>query len=187
MEDFVIDLLKTRIPANYYYHNYEHTQLVMKMANEIGRGENCSLKEMELLHAAAMWHDTGYVTTYKDHEEESVALAKKHLPDFGFTADDIDKVAEIIMATKLPHSPKNKLERIIADADMAYLGSENAAMIADSLFHELQSLNPALTVAEWNLQQIAFLKKHHYFTAYCKHKYEPVKIAYLKELQKKSC
>jgi uncharacterized protein len=88
----------------------------------------------------------------------------------------------MIMATKVPQLPKNKLEEIIADADLEYLGTICVTEKADSLFKELQSLTPSLTKAAWDKMQIAFLQTHHYFTAYCKEKKEPVKQAYLKEL-----
>jgi predicted metal-dependent HD superfamily phosphohydrolase len=185
MHDFVIELLKTKIPPTYYYHNYKHTLYVIKKALEIGKHENCTVQELELLSAAALWHDTGYMNTYSGHEEESCVLAKKYMPGFGFINTDIEYLCGMIMATKLPQSPKNKLEQIIADADMAYLGTKNATVIADTLFKEFKSIKPALTSAAWNQQQIKFLQQHHYFTAYCKQKYEPIKSAYLKNLLKK--
>ena len=36
MKEFVISLLKSEIPDNYYYHNYEHSLYVMEKAIEIG-------------------------------------------------------------------------------------------------------------------------------------------------------
>ena len=73
---FVSDLLKSKLPANYYYHNVEHTLYVLQKVNEIGIQENCNEKELELLSAAALWHDTGYINTYAGHEEESCVLTK---------------------------------------------------------------------------------------------------------------
>ena len=70
MTDFVVDLLKNKIPPFYYYHNYEHTLYVVDKAIEIGKKENCSEHEMDLVKAAALWHDTGFIKTYLDHEQE---------------------------------------------------------------------------------------------------------------------
>lgn len=55
----------------------------------------------------------------------------------------------MIMATKIPQSPKNKLEEIIADADLEYLGTDEAAKKADDFFKELHHLHPSLTKEEW--------------------------------------
>jgi predicted metal-dependent HD superfamily phosphohydrolase len=182
MNDFVINLLKTKIPANYYYHNYEHTLYVIDKVMEIGKQENCSEKELELLTVAALWHDTGYIKTYAGHEQESCKLARQYLPGYGYTNDDINTICAMIMATKIPQSPQNKPEEIIADADMEYLGTNHTAALANHLFKELNALNPFLTEEEWNKTEIDFLTAHHYFTGYCKVNKEPTKQAYLKSL-----
>ena len=182
MKSFVVDFLKKKISALYYYHNYEHTMYVVDKAIEIGRAENCSEHELELLSVAALWHDTGFITTYANHEERSCLLAKENLPRFGYTADDIEKVCGMIMATKIPQSPKNKLEEIMADADLEYLGTADAAGKAENLFKEWRHLDPNLTREKWNTLQISFLQKHHYFTKFCKDTKESQKLAYLKEL-----
>ena len=85
----------------------------------------------------------------------------------------------MIMATKMPQSPNNKLEEIIADADLEYLGSVDVAEKATRLFRELQWLNPSLTAAQWKKTQISFLQNHRYFTRFCKDNREPLKHGYL--------
>jgi uncharacterized protein len=182
MKEFVIDMLKEKLPANYYYHNYEHTLYVLEKVNEIGKHEKCSEYELELLSVAALWHDTGYINTYNGHEEESCLLAKKHLPSYGYSDSDIARINGMIMATKILQTPTNKLEEILADADLEYLGTDAAADIAHLLFKELQSLNPALTAAAYNTLQINFLNSHHYFTNYCKVNKDPYRNAYHKIL-----
>lgn len=182
MKDFVISLLKSGIPSTYYYHHYEHSLYVMQKAEEIGRHEDCSEKELQLLNAAALWHDTGYINIYTGHEEESCTLARQYLPGYGYPADDIEKICGMIMATKVPQLPKNKLEEIIADADLEYLGTGNAARLANDLFKELHALNPQLTKESWNKTEIDFLTKHHYFTRYCKENKQHIKESYLQNL-----
>jgi uncharacterized protein len=182
MKEFVIDMLKEKLPANYYYHNYEHTLYVLKNVLEIGTQENCTEYELELLSVAALWHDTGYIHTYKGHEEESCLLAKKYLPSYGYSDSDIAKINGMIMATKILQTPTNKLEEILADADLEYLGTNAAGDIAHLLFKELQSLNPALTAAAYNTLQITFLNSHHYFTNYCKVNKDSLRHAYHKKL-----
>jgi len=182
MKEFVISLLKDRIPTSYYFHNYEHTLYVMDKAIEIGQHEKCTPKEIKLLSTAALWHDTGYINIYAGHEEESCVLAKQYLPGYGFSDKDINKICGMIMATKIPQLPKNKLEEIIADADLEYLGTKGEAEIARHLFKELQSLTPSLTKAAWHKTQISFLQTHQYFTGYCKKNKEPIKQSYLKSL-----
>ena len=181
MKEFVINLLDDNLPEFYYYHNYEHTLYVADKAIEIGIQENCTGEELRLLNAAALWHDTGLIHIFIGHEEESCKLAKEYLPQFGFKVEEINKICGMIMATKIPQSPKNKLEKIIADADVEYLGTANASTWAEKLFKEQQAMNPLLTKEEWNETQISFLN-HHYFTEYCKKEKEPLKEKYLDKL-----
>jgi len=183
MKDFVTGLLKDHIPGSYYYHDHVHTLYVMDKAIEIARHENCTEKEIELLAIAALWHDTGYINIYNGHEEESCVLARKYLPGYGISPADIDIICGMIMATKVPQSPKTKLEEIIADADLEYFGTEDAASQADLLFRELQTLDPGLTRERWDEMQRSFLQGHQYFTNYCKKYSAPLKSAYLSTLK----
>lgn len=182
MKEFVVNLLSKHLPEFYYYHNVGHTLYVAAIANEIGVQEKCTLKELDLLAAAALWHDTGYINAYKGHEEESCRLARTYLPEYGYSWDDIEIITGIIMATQIPQSPKNKLEEIMADADLTYLGTEEATLIANDFYRELKHLNPSLTPDEWNSMQISFLQHHRYFTQYCKERREPMKLKYVAKL-----
>lgn len=185
MQAFVVDLLKEQLPPYYYYHNHQHTLDVQASAQEIGRCEGCSAEELVLLNAAALWHDTGHILRNNHHEEESCLLARQYLPGYGFTVAAIDQICGMIMATQLPQSPKNKLEAIIADADLAYLGTSQAAEQAGNLYKELLHRHPSLTAAKWNRTQITFLQMHHYFTACCRLNHEPGKQRYLQQLTDK--
>lgn len=182
MIDFVINLLKFKIPDTYYYHNYEHTLYVIDKAVEIGTYETCTDAELRLLCAAALWHDIGYINTYKDHEEESCRLATSHLPGYGFHKDEVKIICSMIMATKIPHKPANKLEEILADADMEYLGTDAAATQANKLYRELHNLNHLLTKDGWDQIEIKFLQEHRFFTSYCKQYSVPAKVRYLNNL-----
>lgn len=183
MQDFVINLLKEKIPPAYTYHNYEHTLYVQHKATEIAIHEQLGEYELRLLHTAALWHDTGYVQTYKGHEAASCDLAKQYLPQFGYNNDDIERICGMIMATKIPQTPQNLAEAILADADLAYLGTITASEKSDDLYRELLSVNPGFTRAEWNRQQLSFLESHEYFTKFYREKRAPVKQAYLEQVK----
>jgi uncharacterized protein len=179
MKNFVINILISNLSEFYYYHNFEHTLYVIEKAIEIGRQENCTEEDINLLSVAALWHDTGYIKTYNNHEEESCSLVRLYLPEYGYSAGDIDKVCGMIMATKIPQFPKNKLEEILADADLEYLGTSSYEIKSNLLFDELQHIKPSLTELEWSKIQISFLQRHHYFTRFCIENREPVKQVYL--------
>jgi uncharacterized protein len=183
VKEFIIKLLKDNISSFYYYHTYEHTLYVHDKAIEIATYEKCTAKEIGLLAAAALWHDTGFINTYSGHEEESCILAKRYLPDYNYSDAAINQICGIIMVTKIPQSPKNKLEEILADADLEYLGTDLAVKQAENLYRELLSIQPNLTREQWNHTQILFLEQHHYFTNYCKKNRESRKQQYLNSLR----
>jgi len=182
MQNRVKLLMDEYLPATYLYHNYKHCEDVRASAVEIGTHEKINKDEIRLLETAALWHDVGYIKMRTGHEEESCRMAKENLPDYGFNDAEIKTICGMIMATKAPQSPMNNLEKIIADADLAYLGSEEAFAKAENLFEELHSADPSLTKEKWNKTQIKFLQSHKYFTQYGKEIYEPLKQAYLERL-----
>ena len=183
MQDFVISLLKNNIPSEYTYHNYEHTLYVQQKVKDLAAQLHIAAHETMLLDTAALWHDTGYINVYQGHEEESCRLATQQLPGYGFNAGDIEAICGMIMATKVPQKPMNLLQEIIADADLAYLGTNEVAAIAENLFLEMQFLSPELTRAEWNKKQVSFLENHQYFTSFYQRTREPLKQRYLDQLR----
>ena len=70
----------------------------------------------------------------------------------------------MIRATKIPQQPQNKLEEIIADADLDYLGRDDFFTIGDQLFNELKVRNVVNQESDWDQIQIKFLENHRYFT-----------------------
>ncbi len=185
MMDFVEELINNSVAATYPYHNFRHTLYVYDKTLEIAADEKCSASDLRLLKAAALWHDTGYINIYYGHEEESCIQAKKYLPDFGFHPDEIYVICGMIMATKIPQTPHNLLEEIIADADLEYLGTNEVEKQANDLFEELKILNPYLHEELWNRTQIFFLEHHTYFTNFCKQHREQRKHDYLNGLKLK--
>jgi dsDNA-binding SOS-regulon protein len=64
----------------------------------------------------------------------------------------------------IPHKPKNKLEEIICDADLDYLGRDDFHEIADKLRRELKEHGKIQGDKQWDEIQVMFLKQHKYFT-----------------------
>lgn len=161
---YIIDKLSKELPAHLTYHSVEHVLDVYAAAEQIGKYEDISAVDMKLLLTAAWYHDSGFLKGAKDHEEESCRIAKKALPDFGYTDADIEKICGMIMATKIPQAPQSHLEEILADADLDYLGRSDFFSIGDKLYNELSAFGIVHNADEWNQLQVRFLENHHYFT-----------------------
>lgn len=179
----VIHLLENELPTNLYYHNVSHTLRVLDHAIIIANYEKVTEHELVLLKVAALFHDIGFTKVYTNHEEESCKRAAKELAKYNFSEDEIVIIEGMIMATRLPQTPRNKLEMILADADLEYLGTDMFLEIGNRLYKELQFRNKELTITEWNKLQINFLTNHSYFTAYCKQFRDEVKAKHLQTLK----
>jgi uncharacterized protein len=164
----VINDLIEKLAPFLTYHDWKHTEHVIKMAEYIAHQENTPEEDILLIKTAALFHDAGFITgASEEHEEESIHLAKTKLPEFGYTKQEIEIIAGMIRATTIPQNPKTKLECILADADLEYLGTDTFKFIGNKLYMEMKYTNPNLSLEEWNEIQIHFLQAHVYHTPYC--------------------
>jgi HD superfamily phosphodiesterase len=184
IKDAVIQLLENGLSDKLTYHNVSHTLYVLQQVEIIAKKENLNENDLMLLQVATLFHDSGFIKTPINHETESCNIARKYLREFGFTNEKIEIICGMIMATKIPQQPKNKLEMIIADADLEYLGTASYHEIASGLYKELKNFNNNLTSKDWLHIQIQFLENHYYFTPYCLLHKHPIKVANLSELKR---
>jgi hypothetical protein len=91
-------------------------------------------------------------------------MAEEILPQYGYTQDHIQTIKELIFVTQIPHNPTNKLQEIICDADLDYLGRNDFEEIADKLRRELKERGIISSDRKWDEIQISFLNQHKYFT-----------------------
>lgn len=161
---FVIQKLETALPSYICYHNAQHTINVIASAEQIADKEQITGDDLLLLKTAALFHDIGFLQNFKDHEFIGCQFAKKHLPGFDYNNDQIDRICQMIMATKLPQTPLDHLSRILCDADLFYLGSDQYKPLANKLYQEFKKNGLVQTPEEWTLQQADFLTNHQYFT-----------------------
>lgn len=181
----MLETLKTELPNNLYYHGYHHTIDVMEAAERIARHENLTGEQKGLLRVAVSFHDAGFIYTYKNHEEKGCELAQELLPGFGFSNDQIAAICSMIMATKTPQRPKNKLENIICDADLDYLGRDDVYAVANTLFEEVKIYFKLVDERAWDELQVNFLNAHHYHTTFALQNRAAKKQQYLDSLIKK--
>lgn len=162
---FLIKKLETELPPFLHYHNAQHTKDVIEGAEQLGREENISGDELTILKTAALFHDSGFLETYSDHEEISCGMARKWLPEFGFHKEQIEEVCNLIMATKIPQQPKDKLAQILCDADLYYMGTDKYFIGAEKLYKELHEAGLITDRETWSKEEIKFVENHKYFTA----------------------
>lgn len=161
---FIINKLEKELPKYLTYHNVHHTKEVLHNARHIATSENVSENDLNILLTAALFHDTGFLETYKEHEEISCVIAKKYLPQFEYTEGEIEQVCNLIMATKIPQQAQSKLAEILCDADLAYMGTDKYFSTSKKLYRELKNMVLIKTNDEWLKYQTDFIETHNYFT-----------------------
>lgn len=179
----IIGLLAEQLPPHLSYHNAAHTAYVMDKVRIISAEEVLTEKEKLRLDAAALFHDTGFLLHHKNHEALSCTYAREALPKYGFDSNDIEEVCCMIMATAVPSIPKSLPEKIIKDADLYYLGTDEYEEQSLLLYEELRYFNPGMSAADWKKFQLDFLYKHRFNTKYGIEKLEPrkqINIAWVK-------
>lgn len=182
----VLSLLENNLDPKLTYHNLAHTMDVIRQVERIAIGENISdKKDILLLKVAALFHDTGFLEVYKHHEDMSCEIMEKHLKDGDLDSEDLEKVKGMIMATKIPQTPYNKLEEIICDADLDYLGRDDFEPISLGLKKEFLVYGVIKSEADWDPLQIRFFEAHTYFTKTCQTDRAPKKAIHLEELKAK--
>ena len=163
-----------------------HTLDVVKQAEVIAKKEKVNDKhDLLLLKTAAVFHDSGFLLVYKNHEEKSCEIAAEALKNI-FGEEDIKKINGMIMATKIPQTPHTLLEQIICDADLDYLGRNDFEPISRSLYKEFLTFKIIPEDIIWDHVQIKFFESHHYFTGTSISKRNEKKLKHLNILKERS-
>jgi HD superfamily phosphodiesterase len=156
-EEYIFNLFKDKLPGDYVYHNYNHTAETVKACKKLSKSYNLTNRDYEVLMLAALFHDTGYIKTYENHEEESVKFMKEYLKG-NYPDEEIKEIESLILATKYQSVPDGSMQEILHDADYINLGTKNFDHRADLLRIEWERiLQKTYTEEEWAQVQLQFL------------------------------
>ncbi len=161
---YITQKLKTELSENLTYHSISHTLEVITAAESLAKSFDLTNAEIDLLLTAAAFHDSGFLVNHQNHEEEGCKIVRSLLPKFEFSSEEIDQVCGMIIATKVPQTPKSHLEEILCDADLSYLSGTEYHKRADQLYEELNALGTQIDQTDWKLLQIKFLESHNFWT-----------------------
>lgn len=164
LEEAVLERLSNDLSKSIYYHNAKHTQDVVTQVEIIARGEGVTEEELLLLKTAALMHDTGFLISYDDHETKSIELARDILVRYQYSPAQINQVVQLIEVTRPKTRPANKLQAILKDADLDYLGRFDFIHLSENLYQELMEFNGKMSAYEWTRKQYDFFSRHRYHT-----------------------
>ncbi len=182
IKEAVLEKLKG-LDIHLTYHNTFHTLDVLAQSERIAMTEGrTDPEEIFLLKVAALYHDTGFLRTYRGHEKISCLIFLEDADKFGFDDKQKEVVQGLIMATQVPQKPVGILQEIICDADLDYLGREDFYPLGDNLRKEFLHYNIVGTDAQWETLQLNFFHNHHYHTQASKMQRESAKMKHFAEL-----
>ncbi len=183
---YVEGLFRAKEPDWVKFHSFRHARAVAKACREIGAACHLTEEDLETVTFAAWFHDTGYLEGIDGHEEKSVQIAAAFLRENGYPEEKIAQVAGCIRATRLPQNPKNLLEQVLCDADIAHLASQDFFEVTELIRSEIEHrMSVKLTEEEWLTKNTDFVAGHEYHTDYARSKYAEQQAANLEALKKR--
>ncbi|HXS36343.1 MAG TPA: HD domain-containing protein, partial [Flavipsychrobacter sp.] len=183
---YITDLFEQHANPNLLYHNLEHTKKVVQHAEEIGAHYKLSEEDTLTLYTAAWFHDVGHLFTEMDkHEEKSAEMMREFMHKEGISDAVIDNIADCIKATRFSADPHGLLQEIICDADTYHFGTNEFKDTNKLVKKEFELRGYNTLTQDWNSNSIELLKKHTYFTTYCKILLEEKKQKNIQWLERK--
>ena len=184
-ERYITRVLQKGLSKKLHYHCLDHIKDVVRAVENLALTEDVTDEGLFLLKSAASYHDAGFIEQYDKNEPIGARMAEEILPKYGYTDQHIKIIKELIYVTQIPHNPKNKLEEIICDADLDYLGRDDFHEIADRLRLELREHGKIDSDRKWDELQVQFLTNHKYFTKTAVETRRPKKLQNLEDVKQR--
>lgn len=171
-----------------HFHNYEHTEEVVRHVIEIAQKEGVTPEEMMVLQVAAWFHDVGHLNGgLQDHEQRSVEAMRRFMADAGVDDDAfVQRVSDCIMTTRMPHAPADKLGEIMCDADVYHFGTPQFRKTNKRVRKELKARGYPAMADNWPMRSLRLLQSQHFFTPYSRQKLEAGKAENIRWLERKA-
>lgn len=174
LERHVRARLTAELPPTLVYHGPHHTlDDVLPAVDRLCTGEGVGASDRDLVTAAALFHDIGFVESYNGNEAIGARIAAETLPGFGFSATEIERILDIVLSTEMREIDgvfrqvpgDDILKRIMCDADLDNLGRDDFMAVSDDLRRELLHQGKSFAELEWLSRQIVFVSQQEWFTA----------------------
>lgn len=164
LENRVFNDLLGEYPRSFHFHTRDHIKQIYNQTELLCRAENITEEDTLLILSASLLLYAGINESYEHFESKSVVIARELLPEISYSEKQIDAICNLILATKTPYKPQNKLESILIDAKMEYLGRPNFSRLIKLLYLELKSNEREIPMQKLIKEHIAILKEFKYFT-----------------------
>jgi predicted metal-dependent HD superfamily phosphohydrolase len=182
-----------RLPPDLLYHGPHHTLLdVFPAVDRLCEGEAVAPGDRDMVLAAGLFHDIGFLETYDGNEPVGARIAGETLPGFGFPPPEVSRVRTLILSTAMKEVDgvwrqvpgDDPLARILCDADLDNLGRDDFFGVSATLRRELSNQGRDFTELQWLARQILFVSQQEWFTDTQRRARQAGKEANLAELRR---
>jgi predicted metal-dependent HD superfamily phosphohydrolase len=184
---YVTDIFQHKVKPEFVFHSMEHTEDVVEACSHMADYYQLREDDRLVLMLSAWFHDVGYSSGHAEgHEEVSVQMATQFLQNRQVDDAIIQRITSCIQATRMPQSPVSLIEKILCDADLYHLSTEDFKARNQLLKQERENLlGHKIDKREWRKNNIQFLEHHKYFTDYGQEILEHKKLNNIALFQKK--
>src|SRR5688572_20254533 len=124
--NYVTEIFTYQVKPELVFHSLNHTEEVVEACSFMSSHYHLNDEDKLVLMLAAWFHDTGYNSgEAAQHEQKSIEIAADFLGRRGVDEKLIARVTSSIESTKMPQSPVNLVEKILCDADLHHLATED--------------------------------------------------------------
>jgi hypothetical protein len=157
LEELVFNNLLKQLPEYIHFHTTEYARKIYNQAFLLCRSEEIEQEDRLLARTAALLLYSGLTQAYHNFENRSAVICREILPDFGYSESQVDQISNLILATKMPFTPRNKLENIMIDVRMEYLGWPDYTEQIKNLYQELKEAGSKINGQQFKKQQLELL------------------------------
>ena len=166
--NYITDLFTNSLDQQFVFHILDLTEDVADACSRMADHYLFNDVVWFVLSLAAWIHDTGYTSGHAEgHEDVSVQLATDFLQQHQVDETVIQRVTSAIQATRMPQSPLSQVEKILCDADLMHLATEDFSARNQLLKQERENLlGTKISRKEWRKGNVQFLENHKNITDY---------------------
>lgn len=170
----VFDLFKKNANPRLVYHNFELTNYLLELINDIGKEIKASDTAIELAQLAGLFCHTGYLSSYEGATEESVRRADQFLASQSYSKAKTEKVKDLIRLADGNTTPATEEQELFNDAINAlhYCDRFSTKRPFLQLEHELMQ-QTVLPKEQWTALQLQHLLNTKFYTNFGKAHFEP--------------
>ena len=164
LEEKVFEDILSTLPENLHFHGLPYARKVYNQSFLLCRSEEIEQEDRLLVRTAALMLYTGYTQDYHNFQNRSAVISREILPDFKYSDRQIDQICNLILATKRPYNPNNRLEKILIDAKMEFIGRSDYSDRIKLLFRELKENGSKINGQQFKKQQLELLFDFEFYT-----------------------